>query len=177
MKATPVLIGRIIRCSPDGTVSPSGIGNGLAIGGAPGNIRFHGFFLSFDELQFLRNEWPMLRTSWTLVSKRRAQRHSGRRWRICAAPNRIRQFEVLKGCLSGESAGDYYRDFASELGISESTVKSAVHRMRLRFGEALRAEIAQTVDDSAEVDDELRYLLTIGPSDGSQDRLSPAQVM
>ena len=37
----------------------------------------------------------------------------------------------------------------------------AVHRLRGRFGELLRAEIAETVNDPCEVDDELRYLISV----------------
>jgi len=45
--------------------------------------------------------------------------------------------------------------------MSEGAVKSAVHRIRHRFGEVLRAEVAQTVADPAEVEDELRYLFSV----------------
>jgi RNA polymerase sigma-70 factor (ECF subfamily) len=45
--------------------------------------------------------------------------------------------------------------------MTESAVKVAVHRLRKRYGEALRAEVAQTVSDKKEVDDEVRYLLTV----------------
>src|SRR5205823_181950 len=45
-----------------------------------------------------------------------------------------------------------------ELGLSEQAVKVAVHRLRKRYGELLRAEIAQTVATPEEVQDELRDL-------------------
>jgi RNA polymerase sigma-70 factor (ECF subfamily) len=45
--------------------------------------------------------------------------------------------------------------------MSEGAVKVAVHRLRKRFGGALRLEIAETVSDSAEVDDEVRHLLQV----------------
>jgi RNA polymerase sigma-70 factor (ECF subfamily) len=47
---------------------------------------------------------------------------------------------------------------ARVLGSSETAVKMAVHRLRRRFREVLRAEIAQTVAHPNEVDDELRHL-------------------
>lgn len=72
-----------------------------------------------------------------------------------------RQFEVLKICLAGDHPQQHYRELGAGLGMSEAAVKSAVHRMRHRFGETLRAEIARTVDDPAEVEDELRYLFAV----------------
>ena len=51
--------------------------------------------------------------------------------------------------------------FLRELGMTESAVKVAVHRLRTRYRERVREEIAHTVADPAEVDDEIRYLLTV----------------
>jgi RNA polymerase sigma-70 factor (ECF subfamily) len=45
--------------------------------------------------------------------------------------------------------------------VSEGAVKVAIHRLRQRFREAVKAEIAQTVHDPSEVDDELRHLLVV----------------
>jgi len=50
---------------------------------------------------------------------------------------------------------------ALQLGISVSAVKVAVHRLRERFREALRGEVAHTVSQSDEIEDELRYLITV----------------
>jgi RNA polymerase sigma-70 factor (ECF subfamily) len=49
---------------------------------------------------------------------------------------------------------------AEELGMSESAVKVAVHRLRRRFGALLREEVAQTVADEGRVDEELRFLFS-----------------
>ena len=46
------------------------------------------------------------------------------------------------------------------MGLSEGAVKVAVHRLRQRFRDAVRAEIAQTVATPEEVDQELRCLMT-----------------
>lgn len=59
-----------------------------------------------------------------------------------------------------DAGGQRYREVAEELGMSESAVKVAVHRLRRRFGALLREEVAQTVEDEARVDDELRYLFS-----------------
>jgi len=52
-------------------------------------------------------------------------------------------------------------DAARELGLSEGAVKVAVHRLRRRFRELVKAEIAQTVGDPAQVAEELRYLVEV----------------
>jgi RNA polymerase sigma-70 factor (ECF subfamily) len=70
------------------------------------------------------------------------------------------RFERLRPSLTGAESGQY-RDIASELGMSETAVKAAVHRLRQRYGRLLRDEIAETVADPAEVDDEVRYLLAV----------------
>jgi len=50
---------------------------------------------------------------------------------------------------------------AREQGVSLSSVKVGVHRMRKRFGEMLRAEIVETVGEGEDVDEELRYLIEV----------------
>ena len=67
-------------------------------------------------------------------------------------------FEHLKGTLGGDRASAPYARIAGELGMSEGSVKVAVHRLRQRYRAMLRAEIAQTVATEADVEDELRHL-------------------
>lgn len=74
-----------------------------------------------------------------------------------AGTGRRAVFDALKSTLQGESY-DAQR-VAAELGATEGAVKVAAHRLRTRFGEALRARIAQTVTSSEEVEAELRELL------------------
>jgi RNA polymerase sigma factor (sigma-70 family) len=71
------------------------------------------------------------------------------------------QFERLKGCLTGSGELPRYRDLGRELGMSETAVKVAVHRLRQRFHDALRHEISMTVTDESLIGDEIRYLLAI----------------
>jgi RNA polymerase sigma-70 factor (ECF subfamily) len=73
----------------------------------------------------------------------------------------MKHFEHLKGCLTAPDDKVSYAVIAGQLGITESAVKVSVHRMRRRFGHLLRAEIAQTVESENQVEDELRYLLTV----------------
>ena len=67
-------------------------------------------------------------------------------------------FDCLKRTLTGDDPPRPYALLAEELGISQQAVKVAVHRLRRRYQELLRAEIAQTVASAEEVDDELRDL-------------------
>ena len=78
-------------------------------------------------------------------------------------------FDKLKPYLTGDAAGAPYRDVAADLNLTEGAVRAAVLRLRKRFGESLRAEIGETVADPAEIDDEIRRLLTVlQPWQGTQ---------
>lgn len=77
------------------------------------------------------------------------------------AAGKLANFEALKGCLPGGESSAKYAGIATALNMSEGAVKVAVCRMRKRFRDILRAEIAETVSTPAGVDDELRYLLTV----------------
>ena len=70
------------------------------------------------------------------------------------------RFERLKPCLTGDQP-DRYREIAAALGMTETAVKTAVHRMRERYGRLLRDEVAETVASAADVDEELRHLLGV----------------
>jgi RNA polymerase sigma factor (sigma-70 family) len=71
-------------------------------------------------------------------------------------------FEHLKDFLSAANPpADSYADVAARTGLKEGTVAVAVHRLRRRYGELLRAQLAQTVDDPSQVEDELRYLIQV----------------
>ena len=67
-------------------------------------------------------------------------------------------FESLKETLTGERTSLPYSDLAQRLGTSEGNIKVAVHRLRQRYRELLRAEIAETVGSDDQVEDELRSL-------------------
>lgn len=73
---------------------------------------------------------------------------------------RLDHFNALRSHLAG--TGDApYAELARKLDISESALKSGIHRLRKRYRDLLRAEVAATVDDPTEVDAELRYLLSV----------------
>ncbi len=69
------------------------------------------------------------------------------------------RFQVLRPMLTG-GPRQPYTELADELGLTETAVKVAIHRLRRRYRDALRAEIAETVDDATEIDDEIRRLLS-----------------
>ena len=70
-------------------------------------------------------------------------------------------FASLAPCLIGERTAQPYAELAGKLGVTEGTVKSAVHRMRQRYRQLLREEIANTVAEPGEIEDELRHMFTV----------------
>jgi hypothetical protein len=70
-------------------------------------------------------------------------------------------FDGLKSSLIAEDSGVSYAQLGAPLGLKEDAVKQAVHRMRRRYRELFREEIAQTVAGPDEVDDELKHLFAV----------------
>ena len=68
-------------------------------------------------------------------------------------------FERLKLFLTGEKPAASYTTLAAELGTSEASLKMAVSRLKRRYGQLLRREIAQTVSGAEPVEAEMRALL------------------
>ncbi|MEY2529108.1 MAG: hypothetical protein QOJ05_1198 [Verrucomicrobiota bacterium] len=79
----------------------------------------------------------------------------------CEAKGRRRLFDALRGHLSAERGDTSYADLATSLGVAESMIKKQLHNLRARYRWLLRAEVAQTVANPGEVDDEIRYLCAI----------------
>jgi RNA polymerase sigma factor (sigma-70 family) len=73
---------------------------------------------------------------------------------------RPEHFERLKVFLMGKSDAPYTA-LARELNTSEGAIKVAIHRLRKRYRDLFRQEIADTVADPAEVESEIRYLATV----------------
>jgi RNA polymerase sigma-70 factor (ECF subfamily) len=81
--------------------------------------------------------------------------------RLRAEANRdgtLDRFDALKGFLVSAAAENSYATAATTLGLSEAAVKSAIFRLRRRYGQILREAIANTVASPEEVDDEIRHL-------------------
>ena len=78
-----------------------------------------------------------------------------------AAEGKAEVFEVLKAFQPGEQKELSYQDAAARLGITESATKSMIHRLRQRHRELVREQIAHTVSTAAEIDAELRHLISV----------------
>ena len=100
------------------------------------------------------------------------QRLFDRRWALAVLDQvlvRLRQeyadtgkgplFETIKGCLTPQRESLSYARLAHRLGMTEGALKVAIHRMRRRYRDLLRDEIAQTVDSPQQVEEEIAYLL------------------
>jgi len=69
-------------------------------------------------------------------------------------------FDRLKPALLGTEDAVGYAQVGEELGLTEGAVKVAAHRMRARLGALIRAEVAQTLGDPSQIDDEIRDLFS-----------------
>lgn len=76
-----------------------------------------------------------------------------------AACGKAEFFEATKVFLTGEKAVALYGPLALKLGTTEAALKMAVSRLRRRYGEIVRMEVAETVTSAAEVEPELRFLI------------------
>lgn len=98
---------------------------------------------------------------WALTVLKRATERLEAEW---GEGGRRKQLERLKPHLTGQEPRSPFRDVAEELEMSEVAVRGAMYRLRRRFGQLIRAEIAETVARPDEVDDEVRHLLgVVGP--------------
>src|SRR5262249_53882725 len=69
-------------------------------------------------------------------------------------------FACLKVFLTGEKGTLSYQQVAQDFGLTEGAVRVGVHRLRQRYRELLCTEIARTVEDPGQVDDEIRDLFS-----------------
>ena len=75
------------------------------------------------------------------------------------AAGKVHLFKALQPYLAGSANPNSYEELAKQLRMSTGTIAVSVFRMRKRYGELLRHEIAQTVEDPADVEQEIRLLL------------------
>ena len=78
-----------------------------------------------------------------------------------AHAGRVELFQKLQPYLAGKAQMAGYDELGRELAMSASAVAVAIHRMRRRYGELLREEIAHTVASPEEVGEEIAYLLAV----------------
>lgn len=97
-----------------------------------------------------------------------------RRWAqtiLAAAQERLREkyaskgksdlYEALKAVPQGERTDTTYSEIAVRLGMTEVAVKSAAKQLREQFFKSVRKEVERTVSNSKEIDDEIRYLISV----------------
>ena len=77
------------------------------------------------------------------------------------AARQAERYDLLKGCLTHDWDSPPDPELAGRLGLGVSGLKSAIHRMRQRYGEIFREEIADTVAGPEEVDAEIRHLFAV----------------
>jgi RNA polymerase sigma-70 factor (ECF subfamily) len=94
---------------------------------------------------------------WTLTVLDRAMAELSKKYR---QSGRRELYLRLKPCLTGENSLSY-REIGEALGVSEGSLRIAVHRLRKEFASTLRAAIAETVERPEDIEDELRYLLGV----------------
>jgi RNA polymerase sigma factor (sigma-70 family) len=70
-------------------------------------------------------------------------------------------FELLQGCLPGADGESSYAEAGAALDLKESSVRMAALRLRRRYGQLLREEIADTVLSPKEVEQEIRHLIEV----------------
>jgi RNA polymerase sigma factor (sigma-70 family) len=78
-----------------------------------------------------------------------------------AAASRAGEFDRLKACLTADRGEISYAEIAAALGMSDGAARVAVHRLRKRFREVFREEIAHTVSTPEEIEEEVRYLIGV----------------
>ena len=77
------------------------------------------------------------------------------------AEGKLELFEQLKAFVAGGSMLPSYDEASAHTGLPRATVKTHVHRLRLRYREIVRCEIARTVSAPHEIDEELHYLCNV----------------
>jgi len=70
-------------------------------------------------------------------------------------------FEAFQSFLPGGHGDASRGDLAAKRGVSVGAIDVAIHRLRQRFGVLLRQQVAQTVSSDAEVEEEIRYLISV----------------
>jgi RNA polymerase sigma-70 factor (ECF subfamily) len=102
--------------------------------------------------------------SWALTVLRKATVKLEAEW---SAMNKQELFQHLVVYLAPAEETVSYHDMAAKLSMSEAAVKTAIYRMRKRYRELLRGEVAQTVATEEQVEDELRELFAAFSSGGA----------
>lgn len=93
--------------------------------------------------------------SWALTVLEEARERLRAEFIACGKGER---FQWLEPFLPGEESDLTYAEAGRKMGLSESAVKSEVHRLKKRYRSLVRTSVAHTVASPEEIDDEIRYL-------------------
>ena len=96
---------------------------------------------------------------WALALLDRAMAQLAQEFRNYGERGKHDVFDRLKVHIIAGDDGTPYSELADQLGMSEGATRVAAHRLRRRFGELLRREVARTVDTAEQVEEELRHLI------------------
>ena len=102
------------------------------------------------------DQWFDRRWAWAVMRRAMEQLEAGYRER-----GREAIFTELKAGLISPDLLKPYAEISASLGMNESQLKLEVHRARRRLADELRREVASTMEPGANVDEELRYLMTV----------------
>jgi len=105
---------------------------------------------SDDPELFFDREWALETIAGALQALREEMTQAGK----------SEQFDALKGSLDGDDDAPR-AEVAARLNMSEGAVRVALHRLRRRYGELLRAAVAETVSNEADLNEEMRYLVAV----------------
>jgi RNA polymerase sigma-70 factor (ECF subfamily) len=78
-----------------------------------------------------------------------------------ASSGNLRVFVELADLLWGKESSVSFAQIGRRLGVTEGAARGAMHRLRMRYRDRLRLEVAQTVAEPVEVDEELRHLISV----------------
>jgi RNA polymerase sigma-70 factor (ECF subfamily) len=95
---------------------------------------------------------------WALTLLEKAMQDSRKEYELAG---NLALFNALQPYLLGDQNHDGYKALAGQLGMSEGSLRVAAYRLRKRYGILLREQIEETVEDAADVDDELNQLFAI----------------
>lgn len=95
---------------------------------------------------------------WAMMLLERARERLKREWADAGKADLYERLQVFPMSEKGERG---FQQAATELGMTENALKSAVHRLRARYRELVREEVAHTVADPSEVREEARHLIAV----------------
>jgi len=77
------------------------------------------------------------------------------------AAGKAAEFDRLRALLLGDKSDEGQAALAESLGLTAGALRVSLHRLRQRFRELVRSEVAQTVANPAMIDEEMRHLAAV----------------